>query len=90
MADTSVADSASSVPVYIQLASTSNQSWAQARVDELRGANLNARVLMPNENYDRYRVVLGPYPNRQDADNIGRRLGQPYFIIFLADTTASR
>ena len=75
--------------VYVQLSSTSNESWAQARVDELRGARLTASVLQPNENYDRYRVVLGPFPTREAADNIGRRLGQPYSIIFLQDTTAT-
>lgn len=88
-ADTSSAVETSDQTVYVQLSSTSNESWAQARVDELREARLNARVLQPNENYDRYRVVLGPFPTREDADNIGRRLGQPYFIIFLQDTTAT-
>ncbi len=73
---------------YVQLSSTSNESWAQARVDELLEAHLPARVLQPTERYDRYRVVLGPYSTREDADNIGQRLGQPYFIIFL-DTTAT-
>jgi len=73
---------------YVQLSSTSNESWAQARVDELLEANLPALVLQPTERYDRYRVVLGPYSTREEADNIGRRLGQPYFPIFL-DTTAT-
>jgi hypothetical protein len=88
-ADTSSAVATSDQDVYVQLSSTSNESWAQARVDELRDARLNARVLQPHQNYDRYRVVLGPFPTREDADNIGRRLGQPYYIIFLQDTTAT-
>lgn len=75
---------------YVQLSSTSNESWAQARVDELLEARLPARVLQPTEHYDRYRVVLGPYGTREDADNIGRRLGQPYFIIFLDSTATNR
>ena len=89
VSDTTTAEEPSDQRVYVQLSSTSNESWAQARVDELLQANLNARVLQPNEYYDRYRVVLGPYSSREDADNIGQRLGQPYFIIFLQDSTAS-
>jgi hypothetical protein len=75
---------------YVQLSSTSNESWAQARVDELLEARLPAHVLQPTEHYDRYRVVLGPYGTREEADNIGRRLGQPYFIIFLDSAATNR
>jgi hypothetical protein len=75
---------------YAQLSSTSNEAWALARRDELRGAQLPAQVIYPDEYYDRYRVVLGPYPTREDAHNIGRRLGQPYFVVMRQqDTTAT-
>ncbi|MCZ6857418.1 MAG: SPOR domain-containing protein [Gemmatimonadetes bacterium] len=74
---------------YAQLSSTSNQAWALARRDELRGAQLNAQVIYPDEYYDRYRVVLGPFDTSEEADNIGRRLGQPYWIITVQDTTAT-
>jgi outer membrane protein assembly factor BamB len=75
---------------YAQLSSTSNEAWALARRDELRGAQLPAQVIYPDEYYDRYRVVLGPYPTREDAHNIGRRLGQPYFVLMRQqDTTAT-
>jgi hypothetical protein len=32
-----------------------------------------------------YRVVLGPYPTREAAEAIGRKLGMPYWI-FQRDT----
>jgi outer membrane protein assembly factor BamB len=74
---------------YVQLSSTSNLTWAQVRRDELLQAQLRALVLYPTEYYDRYRVVLGPYDTREDADNIGRQLGQPYFLYRMLDPTAT-
>ena len=74
---------------YVQLSSTSNLTWAQARRDELLQAQLRALVLYPTEYYDIYRVVLGPYGTREEADHIGRRLGQPYFLLPMRDPTAT-
>ena len=75
--------------VYAQLHSTSSGVWARERVRTLREAGIDARVLEPNEFDDRYRVVLGPFGTRSEADNIARRLGQPYFLIFQRDTTTT-
>jgi hypothetical protein len=41
-------------------------------------------VLAPRSIEDGYRVVLGPYPTRTDAEAIGRKLGRPFWI-FQAD-----
>ena len=30
---------------------------------------------------DGFRVVVGPYSTREEADAAGRRLGRPYFIL---------
>lgn len=80
-ADEDVEEAADDLLYYAQLSSTSNLDWANDRVRELREAGIEARVLLPSEWEDRYRVVLGPYPNRQEADRSGRRLGQAYFVI---------
>jgi hypothetical protein len=74
---------------FAQLSSTANEAWALARRNELRGAQLNAQVIYPDEYYDRYRVVLGPFDTSEEAHNIGRRLGQPYFVWTVQDTTAT-
>ncbi len=74
---------------FAQLSSTANEAWALARRDELRGAQLDAQVIYPDEYYDRYRVVLGPFDTSEQAHNIGRRLGQPYFVLTVQDTTAT-
>jgi len=37
-------------------------------------------VLQPRNPDDGYRVVLGPYPTRAQAEGIGRKLGRPFWI----------
>ena len=69
--------------MFVQLLATSNRERAEERARDFRDAGLDAVVLNPNGFDDRYRVVLGPFLTRDEADNIGRRLGQPYFIIYV-------
>ena len=38
---------------FAQLSSTANEAWALARRDELRGAQLNAQIIYPDEYYPR-------------------------------------
>lgn len=66
---------------YAQLASTANLAWASDRVSDLVTAGLPARIVMPSQFEDRYRVVLGPYGTREEADHNGQQLGQSYFVI---------
>jgi hypothetical protein len=66
---------------YVQVSSTSNETWAQAMARDLRGAGLQAGVLPPTSDDDRYRVVLGPYPTHESADAIGKKLGRPFWIF---------
>lgn len=74
--------------IFIQVSSTSNESWAQARVVELRNAGLDAQVLQPAGLDDRYRVVIGPFDTIEEAHDIGRRLGQAYFPLYQQKTTS--
>lgn len=71
---------------YVQLTATYNQEWATDLATNLRRAGMDSQVLTPSADYDLYRVVLGPYPSRLEADDTGRKLGRPYFI-FSRDTT---
>lgn len=73
-------------PLYVQVSSTSNQAWADDLAMNLRRAGLNAGVLAPTTEDEPFRVVLGPFLTREEAEEIGRRLGMPYWI-FTRDTT---
>jgi len=67
--------------VYLQISSSQNPEWARDLRDQLRQAGLGASVLEPQRDDDPYRVVVGPYPSREAAEEASRKLGRPSFII---------
>ncbi len=67
--------------IYVQVSSSGNPAWADDLAQELHAAGLNATVLPPDSTEERYRVVLGPYPTREEAEENGRRLGRPFWIL---------
>jgi hypothetical protein len=66
---------------YVQVSSTANESWAQDLARNLRAAGMQASVLPPSSEEDRYRVVLGPYLTHEVAEATGRKLGRPFWIF---------
>jgi len=66
--------------LYVQVSVSQNQDWSQRLAQELGRAGLPAKVLAPATTDEGYRVVLGPYPTREVAEGIGRKLGRPYWI----------
>jgi hypothetical protein len=75
------ADSAPGEQVFLQVSSSQNPEWAQALADKLGAAGLDASVLQPSGENTGYRVVLGPFASREEAETAGRSLGMPYFVI---------
>jgi hypothetical protein len=67
-------------PLYVQVSTSQNPDWSGHLADDLTRAGLAARVLSPQHPDDGYRVVLGPYATRAQAEAIGRRLGRPFWI----------
>ncbi|MEO5799536.1 MAG: SPOR domain-containing protein [Gemmatimonadales bacterium] len=67
--------------VFLQVASSQNQDWAGAFAQQLKEGGFPARVLAPKSAGDPYKVVIGPYATRDEADAVGRRLGRPYFLL---------
>ena len=67
--------------VYLQVASSQNQDWANAFAQQLKDGGFPARLLSPKAAGEPYRVVIGPYATRDEADAVGRRLGRPYFLL---------
>jgi hypothetical protein len=66
--------------LYVQVSTSQNEAWSTEMALQLTRAGLAARVLQPRGPDDGYRVVLGPYPTRAQAEAIGRKLGRPYWI----------
>jgi len=67
--------------LYVQVSVSQNQAWADDNAQNLRRAGLNASVLPPANPDEGYRVVLGPYPTREAAEDAGRKLGRPFWIF---------
>lgn len=67
-------------PLYVQVSISQNASWSQDMAQQLSRAGLEAKVLPPASTDEGYRVVLGPYPTRAQAEAIGRKLGRPFWI----------
>jgi hypothetical protein len=66
--------------VYLQVSSSQNPAWAEELAKQLGSAGLPASVLKPHAPDEGYRVVLGPYSSREDAEATGKKLGRPFFI----------
>ena len=76
------ADSVQAGPgVYLQVSSSQNPAWASELAEKLRGAGLPASVLAPARSDEAHRVVLGPYATREQAEETGRKIGMPSFIV---------
>ena len=83
-ADTGAAPSA----IYLQVSSSQNPAWADELAGKLKAAGLPAAVIPPKSGGEAYRVVLGPYATREQAEATGKSLGMPSFVITPQDQPA--
>ncbi|MBI1966660.1 MAG: SPOR domain-containing protein [Gemmatimonadetes bacterium] len=67
-------------PLYVQVSVSQNQAWSADNAEQLARAGLPAKVLPSATPDEGYRVVLGPYSTRAQAEAIGRKLGRPFWI----------
>lgn len=67
--------------VFVQVSSTTNPAWAEDLARDLRVAGVRASVLPPEGFEEMYRVVVGPFGTRQEAETAGRQLGMPFWIF---------
>ena len=77
-ADTT-APAAPATTLYLQLSSSRNPAWANDLAQQLRGAGVAALVLPAGDSL--YRVVVGPFGTREEAEAAARNLGRPSFIL---------
>ena len=78
--DSTAADGGPEGLLYVQVSTSQNPEWSGHLADDLSRAGMNARVLPPQHPDDGYRVVLGPFTSRAQAEATGRRLGRPFWI----------
>jgi hypothetical protein len=69
--------------IYVQVSATHNEDWARDLAANLGRAGMPASVLPPADFLEPYRVVLGPYASREEADDTRRTLDMPSWILTL-------
>lgn len=74
-------DTTGGATVFLQVSSSQNPAWANELSGKLKAAGLPAAVLAPKRSDEAYRVVLGPYASREQAEATGRKIGMPSFIV---------
>ncbi len=78
--DSAAAAGGAEGPLYVQVSTSQNPEWSGHLAEDLSRAGMAARVLPPQNPDDGYRVVLGPFTTRAQAEATGRRLGRPFWI----------
>ena len=76
--------------VYLQVSSSQNPVWANELSAKLSAAGLPASVLTPRRSEEVYRVVLGPYATREQAEATGRKIGMPSFVVTAQEKSANQ
>jgi hypothetical protein len=66
---------------YLQVSSSRNPEWARELSSKITEAGIAAGVMEPANADDVYRVVVGPFAAREQADSASRSLGMPSFVI---------
>lgn len=67
--------------LWLQVSSSQNPEWAHELAEQLADAGFETVVWEPEEGEEGYRVMVGPFLTREAADEAGRRLGRPYFVV---------
>jgi hypothetical protein len=70
-----------SVGYVVSFAALLSEERARQVAEQIRVGDERPRVQpTPRDGSTIYRVILGPYPNRDHAERVGRASGQPYWV----------
>ena len=65
----------------VSFAALLSEQRARETAEQIRVGDERPRVQpTPRDGSTIYRVILGPYPSREDAERVGRASGQPYWV----------
>lgn len=67
--------------VWLQVSSSQNPEWAEDLARQLADEGFPTAVWRPRDPEDGYRVVVGPFPDRPTAEETGRKLDRPFFVV---------
>jgi cell division septation protein DedD len=65
----------------VSFAALLSEERARETANQIRVGDERPRVQpTPRDGSTIYRVILGPYPTRDQAEQVGRASGQPYWV----------
>ena len=67
--------------LFLQVSSSQSAAWSRDFAKQLSDAGFPTKVIDPTTPDEGYRVIVGPYGTREAAEETGRKLGRPYFIL---------
>jgi hypothetical protein len=67
--------------LWVQVSASQSEAASRALVAELAAAHQPVQLVPPRSEGDGWRVVLGPFATRDEAEAAGRALGRPFFIV---------
>lgn len=69
--------------IWLQVSSSQNAGWARELARQIAAQGFPAEVRDPSGPDEGYRVVVGPYDSRDEAEAEGRRMGRAFFVLRL-------
>jgi hypothetical protein len=67
--------------LWVQVSASQSEAASRALVAELSSTHKLVQLVPPRAEGDGWRVVLGPFGTRDEAEAAGRALGRPFFIV---------
>lgn len=67
--------------LYLQVSSSQSAEWSRDFAKQLSSAGFPAKVIDPATTDEGFRVIVGPFGTREAAEETGRKLGRPYFVL---------
>ena len=75
------AESVNARRLWVQVSASQSESASRELVAVLQAARHPVQLVPPRSESDGWRVVVGPYATRGEAEAAGRALGRPFFIV---------
>ncbi|MBI3037914.1 SPOR domain-containing protein [bacterium] len=71
---------------HVQTGAFGDEDMARKTFENISGQGFIASLMIPDEQFEMYRIVLGPYKTEAEADSITRSLNEKGFPSFVVES----
>lgn len=71
---------------HVQLGAFGDEETAKATFEQVKKKGFDATFLAPDEQFEMYRVTMGPYSEEPEANRIARQLNELDFPCFVIES----